>query len=476
MSTSGAIFLILALLASLCLRLRQDYIKGLCYAVALLVCLPTYLRIEMPNGLPALTIHRLILIVLIAIWVSHPEHRQNRQGIPLLGLFAFWAGANSLSLIFTHVEFTSSLKSYLDFVFETFLFYLVVSTSVRNPQDGLRILRAVGVGITIVALLAVIEKYTKFNPVTEYLRVDTEEEGTPRGGVISTFPHRILLGTGMAMGWPVVLALVLRGGAESVWHRRCLWISIAALLSACYFSTSRGPWLATALAGLVLVFLGSPNIRKKILLVGVLAGFTLLVKPGVLETLSDMVKATADADSMKGGTFLYRLELWKIAWTEVSKSPVRLLLGYGQGAGRSMDLEWQFSYRDYERPIQSWDNQFAYDLFQSGVLGLLASLLLYGNALSVTYGIWKKAILPDRDVLACLLASTLALVFMRTNVLIFAKQLNFMFWSLMTVGIALGRPSTHPEDSFAPTDHRQTDRDPATDECEVAEEVPPLSP
>jgi O-antigen ligase len=409
-------------------------------------------RIELPSGLPALTIHRLILIVLMAFWLARPGYRKKRQEVPLLGLFAFWAGVNLLVLIVTYIQFTTSLKSYLDFVFEILLFYMIVSTSLLNPEDAFRLLRGVWVGITIVALFAVIEKYTRFNPVDRFLPGYAREEGSNSFDVLSTFPHRILLGTGMAMGWPVALALILRGDQESVWQKRRLWISIVALLSSCYFSMSRGPWVAVGISGLALAFLGSWRIRKRILFVGVLAGFLLLAKPSVFQTFLDMVQVTTDVDSAKGGTARYRLELWKIAWAEVTKSPVRFLFGYGQGAGREMDLTWELSYRGKEYQIFSWDNHFACDLFQSGTLGLLASLLLYGGALLILYRTWKTIDYPDKDVLACLLASALVLFFMMTNVLIYAKQLYFMFWSLAAVGIAIGNPSTLGEELPAPAE------------------------
>ena len=41
--------------------------------------------------------------------------------------------------------------------------------------------------------------------------------------------------------------------------------------------------------------------------------------------------------------------------------------------------------------------------------------------------------------MACLLASLLAYAFMLTNVLMFTKPLNFLFWTIAAIAYAIGR-------------------------------------
>jgi Lipid A core - O-antigen ligase and related enzymes len=165
-------------------------------------------------------------------------------------------------------------------------------------------------------------------------------------------------------------------------------------------------------------------------------------RPGVWETLSDRVSATADSKSFKGGTMQYRLELWKVAWAQVTKSMQTFFFGYGPGCGSETEIDWTLSYRGQEYGISSWDNQFAYDLFQSGFLGLIASLILYGSALLFLYRAWVTADPANRDLVLTLFASALALVFMMTNVLIFAKQLYYLFWTLVATAPFLARKTT----------------------------------
>jgi O-antigen ligase len=153
--------------------------------------------------------------------------------------------------------------------------------------------------------------------------------------------------------------------------------------------------------------------------------------------LTTAAESTADVDSFKGGTFRYRLELWRVAWTQVSKEPKRLLFGYGPGSGRQTDLDWTLSYRGKDTKIESWDNQFAYDLFRSGILGSAASILLFIGVWFRLLRLAREAGDADRPLLVCVLASASAMIFMMSNVLIFAKQLDYLFWAVVAAGFTL---------------------------------------
>jgi O-antigen ligase len=426
---------LLLLLTPLWWLLWRDFIKGLAYATFLCVSMTTFLRIPLPGSLPQLTIFRLILISLFIFWF--PRRRQHQGAVPLAGFFWFWALANLASLLFTSVGFVTSLKRYLDFVLEVSGFYLIVITSLENREQGQRLLHAAVAGIAFVAVLAFLEKYARFNPVHYFVAPDEEDASSFRD-VAATFQHRILLGTAMAMTWPLAFALLNQ--AQQKGRKLLLWASVVAILAACYFAQSRGPWLAAGLAGGVMFVMAGWQIRRRLVWLPILACCLLASRPGVWDTILGSAKVTADKDSFKGGTFRYRLELWKVAWTEVSKSPLRTLVGYGPGCGLESDIEWNLSYRDFESDVWSWDNHYAYELFQSGVIGLTALLCLYLAVARNLFRLYREADASDRQILAALLASVLVLVFMMSNVLIYAKQLNFLFWTIAAVGLSYRFP------------------------------------
>jgi hypothetical protein len=446
----GCIFL---LLVPLWVLLRREFIKGFSYAVFLCVLMPTYLRIEVSGGLPQLTIYRLVLMSVFVFWLGRGAVRNRLAETPLLLQLCLWAGVSLISLFLTTITFATSLKRFLDFVLEIYLFYLVLSTSIRTSEDAFRVIRAAWLGVTLVAVLAVVERYSGFNPV--YFLISDEELG-PHHDVVATYQHRILLGVGMAMGYPLALGF-LTSTDERTPRRLYLWGSLALFLAASYYAQSRGPWLAAILAGCVLMRYASSFIRRKLLFVAIVGLLAVAARPGVWETLSDRLESSTDSRSFKGGTLQYRLELWKVAWAQVTKSTDTFFFGYGPGCGSETEIDWKLSYRGQEYEISSWDNEFAYDLYQGGVFGLAASVALYGSALLFMYRCWRKSEPPNKDLVLCLFASAVAMVFMRTNVLIFAKQLSYLFWTVVAAAPALARATVRErEDSYVLDDEMET--------------------
>jgi hypothetical protein len=439
-----------ALLVPLVWKLRKDFPAGLAYGVFLCVSMSTFLRVPLPGALPQLTVFRLVLIIAFLFWLRQPRTGRLRD-LPFFKWFLFWGIANFFSLLLTTVEFLGSLKRYLDFVLELWGFYLILGSSIHNRPQALKLLYAAAWGLGLVGILAFVEKYTGFNPVLYILPPD-EEIGLR--DITATYQHRILLGTGMAMALPLVFGLLSQTQRFS--KKACLWGVILLVAGACYFAQSRGPWLGIGVAGAVLMMLGSYRVRLAMCVVGLFAAIVLISRPGVYETIFNSAKVTADSDSFKGGTFQYRLELWKVAWSQVSQSGVRFLLGYGPGCGLEKEIEWDLSYRNKTTEISSWDNHYAYDLLQSGIIGLAARLLLYLAVARALFRSYRDAPAGDKDLLAGLLASTAVLIFMMTNVLIFSKQLNFLFWTIAVAGSALTMPETAEDAEDEPVSELET--------------------
>ena len=334
-------------------------------------------------------------------------------------------------------DFAGSLRRYLSFVLEIYVLYLILSTSVRSVDAGYRIAGSVLFGLTFVALIAAMERNYGINPLAWVSPV--AHQVVSHGDVVSTMDHRILMGTGMAMGWPIGIGLIhiAKGRGRS---RRCLllWISVAMMIVCCYYSVSRGPWIAAILAGAGLVALLPPRTRQPLIYLGVLAVLALIARPGVLETLTLRTEATFADEGLKRSTFLYRIELWKIAFTAISKSPWKLLFGHGPGAAGSSEFQWELSYSGSDHTIWSWDNHYAALLYNTGLLGLTAFLLIHGVVLLRIYR-QREGVDSDRQImLTCILASAIVFVFMMSNVFIFAPQLNYVFWSLVAAGMGLG--------------------------------------
>ncbi len=435
------LLLILAVLVPLWVRMRKDFVGALCYAIVILLTFPTVIRIEMPGSLPQLTVQRLVILSLFVGWFSLRDRRPIRE-VPFRGLMAGWACLALVSLIGA-VDQVAGIKRYLEFVLELFVFYFILATTLKDRADAFRLLRSAVIGISIVASLAIAERYTGINVVDRFIGADPE--ASYGRDVRVTYRHRILLGAGMAMGFPLAMAMIHLASTKA--RRWLAWMALAMMMAACYYAMSRGPWLAAFLAVAVMIVFGTVTLRKPLMILGTAALLILVARPGVLETLSGYASATVNTDSFKGGTFQYRLELWTVAWNGISHSPWRLLLGNGPAAGLNRSIDWKLSYRGRDYNIESWDNDLAYSLFQYGILGLIITLTLYGRIAWQLLATARASPGVQRDIYVCLCASAVVLLFMLSNVHIFARQLYYLFWALTAIGFALAHPATESDES-----------------------------
>src|SRR6185312_15844453 len=71
------------------------------------------------------------------------------------------------------------------------------------------------------------------------------------------------------------------------------------------------------------------------------------------------------------------------------------------------------------------------DLFRYGVIGAIASLNLFCGTWLRLFKLAKGCDEENRDTVAALLGAVTALVFMMSNVFIFARQLDYFFWSVV---------------------------------------------
>jgi hypothetical protein len=441
----GVIIAILAILIPLWILLRRDFVTGLAFAIFFWVSMTTLLRIQLPGELPALTIHRLMLIVVAIAWAKRYRLADIRS-VPLFGCFVFWVLANLISLLGTDIEFVASLKRFLDFVLEVFVFYVIASTSLKDQEDAVKVLKAAWFGLIAVAILAVVERQTGFNPVDAFIPGYQRDDGLQRI-VLSTYQHRILLGTAMAIG--VSLSFAVREAyRESGKRLRLFWVGLGLMLLSSYYAFSRGPWVGLALGCAIIGVAGSKEVRKILIIMGVLGMLALLSRPGVVETLTHYAKDSVDSSSFKGGTLQYRLELWAVAFAQVSKSTWLFLFGYGPGAGSEISIDWKLSYNNQQYVVDSWDNHFAYSLFQSGFIGLAATLLLYFKGVTMFARVWRRSQSSNRSLLACVIATASVLVWMMTNVLIFAKQIDYLFWTVIAAGFVIARQSETVEEEI----------------------------
>ena len=433
--------------------LQRDFQKGLCAALVLFTIMPSTLAL--PGGVFELTFQRILLVVVTLFWVRWLAAHREPVKIPFLRLVLAWWAANLLSLVFA-LDRGLSLKWLLSFSSEIVLFYLIIATTLTNAESLKGAFRALCFSGAILAVLGVVEYYTQFNPALDWMGIVEPKDPTD---VIVTFRHRILFGYSMAMGFPLLLAWACQSQSKS---KLALGTGIVMLaIAACYFSGSRGPWFASAIAAAVMYVLGSPQVRKFLRVFAYLAVLMVVIRPGVRATIVDLTESTFDPDSYRGRSYYYRKELWPVAVSLANASPVRALFGHGGLSTEAMDLSDRFEYggSTFHTGFSSWDNNYACDLVEFGYGGLGMEALLYAAVLLSLYRSVKGAPPEQRDMAAALLAAALVYAVALTNVYMFSPQLKCLFLTVATLGARLPILASLAEPDYAPDEMADEDHD-----------------
>lgn len=410
---------------------RSDLLRGFCFAVALLVGLPTDIRIDFGGGLPDITVQRAIMIALTIMWMRSAQ-RANRIGSRYL--------SNLLILLLITRTFSTllsiapvrSIKEFIGFAIENLLFFRIASSLVIDRASQIATCKAVVTGLSITAFLGVIERWAHLS-VPGLLLPRFRYIGE---AVQSTYPDQHLFGYAMAMGVPLVTVLL----DESAPGRRKLywWAGLFSMMVSCYFSNARGPWMGLAIGLCIGFLIGGTATRKRYMLIGAAGAIMILVRPGVQDTIINLSKSTFETDDIKAYSYTYRWRLWPVAWSEISKSPDRFLFGYGGLSTETMDLSRYFVAGQggdtFLLGYTSWDNQYAGDLIEYGLAGFLIEILLYALIAACLLKRWYTASGSVKLLHAATIASVAIFLFAQSNLWIFSIQLKLVFWAIVALG------------------------------------------
>jgi len=73
------IILVLTIVVS---RLKRGLAAGLCWVASFMIALPTELALSLPGNLPELTLHRMLLLIVAALWVKERAAGKSTYGFP----------------------------------------------------------------------------------------------------------------------------------------------------------------------------------------------------------------------------------------------------------------------------------------------------------------------------------------------------------------------------------------------------------
>lgn len=406
-----------------------------------LVLMPLEARLVIP-GLFDFNTMRLSLLTLLILYLCHGRASNNDTPLPLKSLIILhisWAVCSTLYSL----SVATSAKQLISQVVEYYLLYFLFVRIITEVSTIYNIVFAMVMAMGICSIFGVVEVYAHWS----ILRIFPQNLWiTYNGGVDplyiewgrglrirSTFPHPILFGDALAMSIPLTLYLL------SIWERRrdriLLWMSLVLMFWAIYKTSSRGPWIATALCGVLLFIMVRNKVRNYLLVIAMMAAIVLVARPGVWATIAGLYQSSTDASSPVGSSYLYRDALNNTVKDAVRKEPGRALLGYGLGTFRELGLDINFL-----NTVQRWytcDNNWALFLYETGYIGLLLIAALLFAALWVAFKSYWQLPPPEGYFSAVIFISLSEFYFLLLSVAGYSwGQQGYMAWILISVAVS----------------------------------------
>lgn len=411
-------------------RYKSDYYKGLYATIFFLILMPGNVTINLPGALPALSIHRILIILWFIKWFKNREIDKTIGNIPFAGLFIAIAVSYLFSTFLAEV-YIVSIKRYLYFLLESFLFFIMLQTSFTGKTIIQKTINSVIFSLAVVAVLAIIEKKTGFN-ITPMLGTRDDyfsfnyatRENVGYDMVTATYGHRILMGLALASSLLYNLILINKNNDKSTNRKYLIFMLLAAL--SLYYSMSRGPWIAFLLGALFALFLNPRDLSKKFAVMGIGSLLMLILNPATWRSISSLVLATFNPDSLKGSSYNWRYLVWNTAVSELKdKGILEFIFGTGGGSHLLLDFRQVISSTGHIHQLISWDMEYAIILFERGVLGFLLVILLY---ILIFYKGTKHYYLQKNKSKELLigLSSLITFVFIKTNVSVFIVQCIYL--------------------------------------------------
>ncbi len=346
-------------------------------------------RYVLPGGLPfQLEPYRLLVALFILFWVTSllidPRVRLRRSGLEgpifLLVITALvsdilnWGTINEQYL---GSQVTKSLSFFLSFLL---VFYLIVSVANRRP-DIVPLLKILVLGGVVIAILAVIESRTGYNPFNEldrvfpFLRRNFTESTLPvRGTRLRAYgpaEHPIALSAALAMLVPFAIYL-----AEKTQHKRW-WLAAGVITVGCLATVSRTGVVMLLVEVVVFAWLRPKQVKRfwPALIPALLAVHIAL--PGALGSFrQSFFPKGGIVNEQRGYRDSGRIGKIKPTFKEISREPL-----FGRGLGTRT-----IGARIVNDKVVLWnglilDDQWLASLLETGLVGAFAWLWIFARTI-----------------------------------------------------------------------------------------------
>lgn len=403
--------------------------------------LPEECRLPMP-GLFDLYTRRLALGILLVAFICLRRKPVVRR-LPLKHLLLIHTLWVLVSTVCSIVLITS-VKQVMAQIVEYYLIYYICVKTISDDKTVKRMALAMVFAVTVACSLGLLEVYAKWSILSIFpaeLQLTYGNEDGLYGSVLdrgirarSVFTHPILFGGAISMMVPIAIYFI--SSADSLYRRMCLGAALFLMFWNLYKTSSRGPWLATALSLAILLVMAGAKVRRPILMLGAFAVCVLIARPGIAETLWNIYRATMDPTSTMGYSYQYRPILLHTVLHTLNTQPVRALVGFGLGSFREKGLILVIPGIETHRWF-TCDSAWILFMYETGYIGfvLVALLLLYPVVLVIRS--YRQLTRRARHFCVVCVSSMTSFFFVMLSVAAYAwGQNGHMLWMLIAMTVA----------------------------------------
>jgi len=430
-------------------NLMRGFEETLPLAAFLVLVFPNECQIPLP-GLFDLTTQRVIIVTLfiLYLWSGKKQRTQSpgENSLPLKYLIILqiaWMLLATLNSVVFSVSFKTVLSQLLDY----YLAFYIFGKSVTSVKTVNKILMGFVAAMFLCSVFGALEAYKGWSiisifPPTTHLIGGAPGADTDRGvRVQATFGHAILFGSALAMAIP--MALYLLAQAKTAKRKVFLWGAVLLMFLNLYKTDSRGPWLAAVIGLAMLAVFGGGLMRRYVIIIALLAATTLIVRPGVWESISNLYGATLDPESPQGESYQWRYALYQVGFQHLNHDSARALWGYGPESFGYLGWQGTFDVGDFKGKLvtfDSCDSSIAQLMIETGYVGLLIVILMLFKVGVITLRNCFRLPKPANQLCVVLFANICAFCFMMTNVAIFGwGQQTYMFWLIVAIAMIYPR-------------------------------------
>jgi O-antigen ligase len=347
----------------------------------------------------------LMSLLVIALGAAHVAiNRVNVWRIPLVKPFAAFVGVAFLGLAFAPDK-NLAAQDWVR-ITGTLILYILVVDVMRTREDRRWVVRM----ILLSAIVPLIVGLYQFATNTG----NHGSEGFNR--IMGTLVHPSPYGFYLLQILP--LAVVFLMHTRNRVGRLALFGMIPVILFSIYATQTRGAWLGLLA---MMIFLMWIRARWTLIFIPLIIGAAYFALPSVRVRVAEINSGECVSETNCESSVLWRQKQWEAALRSVS--PIKLATVGGGLDAVDVNLG-QFTHNEYVRL-----------LVETGLLGLIATIILYKQLLDVTVEGYRKASNSyDRDLMLAFLLVLISrfVVAASDNVLVLVV-LEYYFWALAAV-------------------------------------------